>query len=216
MSAAHTEELNCTRHRVWKRKRPRFRIRESGRPRLRILRRSRTRETHRLWWSEPKTQKTWVTEREEKGCGWPLWWYASSLLPPRSPAGASHSIQHEDNNHSLSLCALIHQDGRDRGFGGGTQKGTLPCRWRYLKKFWFSRRCQAAVSEKPRHQRQKNLVQTYQCGRRLHVPAHEHGQDSAEEWSGAATPGSLGHFALCAGVFGSPSPFFAVMQPTLI
>ena len=47
----------------------------------------------------------------EKGCGWRLWWCASSFMPPRSPAGASHSIHHEVNNRSL--CDLIRHDARE-------------------------------------------------------------------------------------------------------
>ena len=47
----------------------------------------------------------------EKESGWRLWWYASSFMPPRSPAGASHSIHHEVNNRSL--CDLIHHDARE-------------------------------------------------------------------------------------------------------
>ena len=49
--------------------------------------------------------------QRNKDCGWRLWWYASSFKPPRSPAGASHNIHHEVNNHSL--CALIHHDRDD-------------------------------------------------------------------------------------------------------
>ena len=64
----------------------------------------------------PLVERTEVPERRgpqrEKGCGWRLWWYASSFMPPRSPAGASHSIHHEVNNRSL--CALIHHNVRDR------------------------------------------------------------------------------------------------------
>ena len=43
--------------------------------------------------------------------GWRLWWYASSFMPPRSPAGASHSIHHEVNNRSL--CDLNQHDARE-------------------------------------------------------------------------------------------------------
>ena len=37
--------------------------------------------------------------QRKKNCGWWLWWYASSFKSPRSPAGASHSIHREVNNH---------------------------------------------------------------------------------------------------------------------
>ena len=37
--------------------------------------------------------------QRNKDCGWRLWRYASSFNPPRSPAGASHNIHHEVNNH---------------------------------------------------------------------------------------------------------------------
>ena len=66
--------------------------------------------TARLWWSEPKSQKH-RGPQGEKESGWRLWWYASSFMPPRSPAGASHSIHHEVNNRSL--CDLIHHDARE-------------------------------------------------------------------------------------------------------
>ena len=79
--------------------------------------------------------------------------------------------------------------------------------WRYLKKFRFSGWCCCCSIRRPGHQRQKNKVQTYQCGRRLHVPSHEHSQDSAREWSGAATPGSLAPSPFALGSFG-PLSFF--------
>ena len=69
-------------------------------------------------------------------------------MPPRSPAGASHSIHHEVNNRSL--CALIHHNVRDRVMRRPSV-GTLPWRfaaWGYLKEFRFSGRCQSAGSSR--------------------------------------------------------------------
>ena len=63
----------------------------------------------------------------EKGCGWRLWWYASSFMPPRSPAGASHSM-HLEVNSQRSLCAMIHQDARDRSLRRHSAR-TLP--WKF-------------------------------------------------------------------------------------
>ena len=48
--------------------------------------------------NDPKSKNT-EGHRERRICGWRLWWYASIFKPPRSPAGASHSIHREVNNH---------------------------------------------------------------------------------------------------------------------
>ena len=58
----------------------------------------------------------------EKGCVWRLWRYASSFMPPRSPAG------HEET------------------FSGHFALEVRRGRWGYLKEFRFSGRCQSAGS----------------------------------------------------------------------
>ena len=49
--------------------------------------------------NDPKPQDT--EGNRENVCGWRLWQYVSSFLPPRSLAGASHSIHR--NAHIRSL-----------------------------------------------------------------------------------------------------------------
>ena len=75
-------------------------------------------------------ERTEVPEHQgpqrEKESGWRLWWYASSFMPPQSPAGASHSIHHEVNNRSL--CALIRHNVRDQTMRRPSVS-TLP--WRF-------------------------------------------------------------------------------------
>ena len=100
-------------------------------------------------------ERTEVPERRgpqrENGCGWRLQWCASSFMPPQSQAGGSHSIHHEVNNRSLSLCSDPSRctgTGHEETFSEHFAVEVRRSRWGYLKEFRFSGRCQSAGSSK--------------------------------------------------------------------
>ena len=72
-------------------------------------------------------------------------------MPPRSLAGASHSIHHEVNNHSLSLCpdpSRCTGSGHEETFKEHLAVEVRRSRWGHLKEFRFSGRCQSAGSSR--------------------------------------------------------------------
>ena len=91
----------------------------------------------------PLVERTEVSEHwedREKYCGWRLLWYASSLMPPGSPAGASHSTLHGVIN--LSLCPdLSRSTGSTREDTYHVQLTVGLHRCKVYLKVWFLGRC---------------------------------------------------------------------------